>query len=65
MEQRQELIAAALRSYADERLEKAAKNVLGWRECDWPQGFDRFTAETMAQDRAGRIRSLKSEKPAP
>jgi hypothetical protein len=40
-------------------LTEAAKIVEGWREADWPEGFDRATAEQMADDRARRIRAAK------
>lgn len=43
-------------------IEECALIVLGWRECDWPEGFNRWTAEVMAEDRASRIRALKMRK---
>ena len=38
--------------------ERAARIVEGWRETDWPEGFDRQTAQIMADDLAWRIRAL-------
>ena len=35
---------------AIERLERAGRElVIGWREWDYPEGFDRFTAEVIAE----------------
>ena len=39
----------------NEEIARAKSVVLGWRETDWPEGFDRRTAEHMANDLADRI----------
>ncbi len=50
-------IALESRAMIDTK-EAAALIVLGWREWDWPENFDRFTAEHMAQHLAKQIRAL-------
>lgn len=64
-----EIIAAALDAFAAEREAAAEKRgaagerqfavelFQGWRECDWPEGFDRRTAEIIAADRVPRLRA--------
>jgi hypothetical protein len=42
-----------------EALEEAVKIVLGWKESDRPEGFDRRTAGALAMEIADRIRALK------
>lgn len=38
--------------------------ILGWREIDWPEGFDRRTAEIMAAEMASRLLSSATPHPA-
>jgi len=35
---------------APERLKDLRQFIIGWREFDWPEGFDRFTALTIADE---------------
>mgnify|MGYP000932968226 CR=1 FL=1 len=36
-------------------VEDSAKLVVGWRERDWPEGFDRHTAQIIADDFKNRL----------
>lgn len=43
------------------RLEEVRLAVVGWRETDWPEGFDRRTAELIAE----RVQSILARKEQP
>lgn len=43
------LCALAYAAGAREKEEEAIRIMRGWREKDWPEGFDRRTAEILAQ----------------
>lgn len=55
-----DLRTAILALVAQER-EECAKIVIGWRESDWPEGFDRKTAEIVVRDRVTAIRARGNE----
>lgn len=41
--------------------EQALKPLRGWRESDWPAGFCRWTAQTLADHVVERVRTMKQE----
>lgn len=52
---------AAIAAAVAAETERCAKIVIGWRESDWPEGFDRRTAEIVCNDRAAAIRANGSQ----
>lgn len=58
----EEIIAEALTQAKEEGAREAESLVVGWREYDWPEGFDRYTAQLIADHLEKRLSTLSSEK---